>query len=90
MADTLRVNIEMTDDPTVVVCKMRFGNKWVRAKLRRPEGWSGKDGSAALVDPEKLGAALDAAKARGEMEKKNGPGMLWVKVKPEAGKEVSA
>lgn len=84
MSDTLRVNIEMTDDPTVVVCKMRFGNKWVRAKLRRPDGWAGADGSAALVDPVKLGKALDEAKARGEMERKSGPGKPWVKVKPEA------
>ena len=84
MSDTLRVNSEMTNDPTVVVCKMRFGNKWVRAKLRRPDGWAGADGSAALVDPVKLGKALDEAKARGEMERKAGPGKPWVKVKPEA------
>lgn len=86
MADTLRVNIEMTNDPTVVVCKMRFGNKWVRAKLRRPDGWAGADGSAALVDPVKLGKALDEETARGECERKSGPGKPWVKVKPEAAK----
>ena len=84
MATTLKVNIDLTDDPDVVECRMRYGNKWIRAKLRAPGIGSGGDGTMALVDPKELSKALAEAKARGEMERKDGPGKLWVKVKPEA------
>ena len=76
---TLRVNIELTDDPAVLSCRMRFGNNFWRAKLR-------KDGGFTTVDLFRLGGGngylhdlLDEAKARGEFWVKKGLKKPWVR-----------
>lgn len=42
-APTLKIRISDTKDPEVLLCTMRWGNLWSRAKLRKPGGWSGMD-----------------------------------------------
>ncbi len=76
-APTLRIRITDTKDPEVLLCTMRFGNVWSRAKLRKPGGWSGMDRANLGLRTDRLATAIKKAQARGEVEVKDGPGKPW-------------
>lgn len=82
-APTLKIRISDTKDPEVLLCTMRWGNWWSRAKLRKPGGWSGMDRVNLGLRTDRLARAIKDAQARGEVEVKDGPGKPWHKPDPE-------
>lgn len=84
---TVRVNITIEKDPEVRTVTIRFGNRWIRAKIRNEGGWTADENIRLATDPAFLSQKISEAQERGETWIKTAPGAPWGQLLP--GKETA-
>lgn len=84
---TLRIKIILEKDPAVHTVTWRFGNRWARATIRKPGGFTPEDDVRLATDAAYAGTFFDAAADRGEVWIKTAPGAPWGQFLP--GKEAA-
>ena len=82
---TVRVRITIEKDPEVRTVTVRFGNRWIRAKIRNEGGWTADENIRLATDPAFLSRKISEAHKRGETWIKMAPGTPWGQLLPGKG-----